>query len=127
MVAGMTRMRFATPTLLLACTFALLAPAACGGSNTKAPPSPAPVTAPAAAAECHEDSDCAVAVYDAPADAASCCTLSCERPVVTQAEAARRQQAWEAICSGVRCRPPSCEVSEPEPACRDERCVSRTP
>lgn len=109
-------------------TSLLLALFACGGGQTKTSSSePAPVTNPSAGGECTQDSDCAVAVYDAPTDAAACCALNCERPVVTASEAARRQQAWEAICSGVRCAAPSCEVAEPVPACRDGRCVPETP
>jgi hypothetical protein len=103
----------------------LLTLVACNSSGKPAAPSPAPVTEPAAAAECKEDSDCAVAVYDAPTDAASCCALTCERPVVTVAEAARRQQAWEEVCSSMRCRPPSCEAAAPEAVCRNERCVAK--
>jgi hypothetical protein len=101
--------------------------AGCGSGQTKASdaPVPPPVTAPTSASECHQDSDCVVAIYDAPADAAACCALDCERPVVTVAEATRRQAAWEQVCSAVRCQPPSCEVAAPTPVCRDEQCMAR--
>jgi hypothetical protein len=103
-----------------------LAALACTSSRTPPPvePAAAPVVGEAPASVCTTDTDCDVARYPDPAVSGGCCEGLCDRPVVTRAEAERRQTAWEAACRAVRCRGACGDADEPQVACRGGRCVS---